>query len=106
MADANPGSSLAQLLPQVQPTLREDWHARIAQLKAERPMPLPGLDDPRSHYGLVQAVADALDDSAFVATDVGQHQMWAAQYFGFDARLDGRQETRRSGARRASGTGC
>ena len=27
----------------------------------------------------MQAVADALDDSAFVATDVGQHQMWVAQ---------------------------
>ena len=58
------GAVLAQLLPQVQASLREDWNQRVAQLKAERPLQLPGLDDPRSHYGLVQAVADALDDSA------------------------------------------
>lgn len=75
------GAVLAQLLPQVQASLREDWNQRVAQLKAERPLQLPGLDDPRSHYGLVQAVADALDDSAFVATDVGQHQMWVAQAY-------------------------
>jgi len=41
------------------------------------------LEDPRSHYGLIKAVAAALDDSAVVATDVGQHQMWVAQAYPF-----------------------
>jgi acetolactate synthase-1/2/3 large subunit len=35
----------------------------------------------RAPYGLIRAVADALDDEAIVTTDVGQHQMWVAQSF-------------------------
>ena len=72
---------LAALLPRVTAQPQADWLARVAQLKAEHPLRLPGSDDPRRHYGLIRAVADALDDSALVATDVGQHQMWVAQAY-------------------------
>ncbi len=75
------GDALAALLPRVAARLREPWLSRIAELEREHPLRLPGLDDPRSHYGLIQAVADALDDGAIVSTDVGQHQMWAAQAY-------------------------
>ena len=42
---------------------------------------MPGIDDPRTPYGLIRAVADCLDDNAIIATDVGQHQMWVAQAY-------------------------
>jgi acetolactate synthase-1/2/3 large subunit len=42
---------------------------------------MPGVDDPRSPYGLIRAVAEAAGDEAIVATDVGQHQMWVAQAY-------------------------
>ena len=42
---------------------------------------MPGIDDPRSHYGLIRAVADCVDDEATITTDVGQHQMWVAQAY-------------------------
>ena len=42
---------------------------------------MPGIDDPRTPYGLIRAVADCLDDTATIATDVGQHQMWVAQAY-------------------------
>ena len=42
---------------------------------------MPGIDDPRTPYGLIRAVADCLDDEATIATDVGQHQMWVAQAY-------------------------
>jgi acetolactate synthase regulatory subunit len=42
---------------------------------------LPGIDDPRTPYGLIRAVADCLDDQATITTDVGQHQMWVAQAY-------------------------
>jgi len=42
---------------------------------------MPRLDSLRSPYGLVRAVAAALDDDALVTTDVGQHQMWVAQAY-------------------------
>jgi len=72
---------LAQLMPQVKPTLRETWLSRVAELKALHPLRMPGIDDPRTPYGLIRAVADCLDDEATITTDVGQHQMWVAQAY-------------------------
>lgn len=72
---------LTALLPYIDERTRENWLARIAALKREHPFVMPAADDPRSHYGLIRAVAACLDDSAIVTTDVGQHQMWVAQAY-------------------------
>ncbi len=69
------------LLPQVWSTPRTDWLARIGTLKQTHPLRMPNANDPRSHYGLILAVARQLDDNAIIATDVGQHQMWVAQAY-------------------------
>jgi len=45
-------------------------------LKDRPPTPEP--------YTIVRAIAEASGGEAVVTTDVGQHQMWTAQYFGFD----------------------
>jgi len=74
---------LEQLLPQVEVKLREGWLEQVRALKTRHPLAMPDIDNPRSHYGLVKAVADALDDEAVITTDVGQHQMWAAQAYPF-----------------------
>jgi acetolactate synthase I/II/III large subunit len=60
---------------------REPWLARIAELRRRFPLLMPDCENPRSHYGLIQAVARCLDDDALIATDVGQHQMWVAQAY-------------------------
>jgi acetolactate synthase-1/2/3 large subunit len=72
---------LGRLLPRVHAGRRKDWLARVEALKAEFSLQTPGIDDPRTPYGLIRAVADCLDDEAVVATDVGQHQMWVAQAY-------------------------
>ncbi|MDE3009509.1 MAG: acetolactate synthase large subunit [Pseudomonadota bacterium] len=72
---------LQALLPRVHAMPRTAWLARVARLKADHPLQTPGIDDVRSHYGLIAATAAALDDEATVATDVGQHQMWVAQAY-------------------------
>ncbi len=72
---------LEQLVPQVHAALRTDWLSRVAELKAAHPLRMPGIDDPRTPYGLIRAVADCLDDEATITTDVGQHQMWVAQAY-------------------------
>jgi acetolactate synthase-1/2/3 large subunit len=69
------------LLPAIESPLREAWLARVASLKAAQPLRMPGIDDPRTPYGLIRAVADCLDDEATITTDVGQHQMWVAQAY-------------------------
>ena len=35
-------------------------------------------------YTIIKAIAKATNGEAIVTTDVGQHQMWAAQHFGFN----------------------
>ena len=72
---------LASLLPQTRSSLREYWLARVAELKTDYPLRMPGIDDPATPYGLIRAVAEATDDEATVTTDVGQHQMWVAQAY-------------------------
>ena len=72
---------LEQLTPQVNAIIRAPWLTRVAELKTNYPLRMPGIDDPRTPYGLIRAVADCLDDEATIATDVGQHQMWVAQAY-------------------------
>lgn len=78
---ADVGEALLQLAPRVESTPRREWIARIDMLKSEFPQLLPDVERPRSHFGLIRAVAACLDESAIVATDVGQHQMWVAQAY-------------------------
>lgn len=80
---ADVGQALEALLPRVKVQLRKRWLSHVDSLKSRFPLQMPGADDPRSHYGLIHAVAAALDDSAVIATDVGQHQMWVAQAYPF-----------------------
>ncbi|HHP2610011.1 TPA: acetolactate synthase large subunit [Enterobacter roggenkampii] len=72
---------LAQLIPQTDATDRADWRQLVADLQREFPGAIPTEGDPLSHYGLINAVAACVDDSAIITTDVGQHQMWTAQSY-------------------------
>jgi len=72
---------LAQLIPLIDAQPRESWHQTVADLQREFPCTIPQESDPLSHYGLINAVAACVDDSAIITTDVGQHQMWAAQAY-------------------------
>ncbi|MDT3669827.1 MAG: acetolactate synthase large subunit [Aromatoleum sp.] len=74
---------LEALMPRVKARLRKRWLAHVESLKTRFPLQMPGVDDPRNHYGLIQAVAASVGDDAIVATDVGQHQMWVAQAYPF-----------------------
>ncbi|MCV3773441.1 MULTISPECIES: acetolactate synthase large subunit [Enterobacter] len=72
---------LAQLIPQTNAADRADWRQLVADLQREFPGAIPTEGDPLSHYGLINAVAACVDDSAIITTDVGQHQMWTAQAY-------------------------
>lgn len=75
--------ALDLLMPRLTPQERPDWHACIEELKKHHPMQMPGADDPRRPYGLIRHAAAHAGADAYVATDVGQHQMWAAQAYPF-----------------------
>lgn len=62
----------------------KEWMASIGEWKKEHP--LRYHDDSKSirpQYA-IQKLCDILGSNAIVSTDVGQHQMWAAQYYKVD----------------------
>ena len=74
---------LQALNKRVKPLLHGDWLARIDELRREHP--LLGADSSGSlemRY-VVQAIDEATNGNAVIVTGVGQHQMWAAQYYSF-----------------------
>ncbi len=77
------GEVLTEIIPRVETNPRTEWIDQVASLKASYPLHVPGADDPGSPYGLVLQTANLLDDDAIITTDVGQHQMWAAQVYPF-----------------------
>ncbi|MEY0302873.1 acetolactate synthase large subunit [Providencia manganoxydans] len=79
--NADAGQILELLLPLVERNQREEWITRVNELKQNYPLNLSEADNPLTHYGLVLAAARAAGEEAIVTTDVGQHQMWAAQVY-------------------------
>ncbi len=75
--------SLHALFPLIQPNERKIWRNHIEVLQEMYPMTSPEAVVPEKPYGLILAVAELLEQNAFVATDVGKHQMWTAQVYPF-----------------------
>ncbi len=83
---ADVGSVLRALAPRVAPSARSAWIERVRRLRAAHPLVMPGVrggPDPRDPYGIILHTAALLPEDAIVTTDVGQHQMWAAQAYPF-----------------------
>jgi acetolactate synthase-1/2/3 large subunit len=60
----------------------DEWREQVQTWKAEYPMDYPMPDDePLKPQYVVEAVDDATPDDTVVTTGVGQHQMWACQYW-------------------------
>ena len=55
------------------------WRARIDQWKADYPLKIPTYTDQLSPQQVIAQVGRHAPD-AYYTTDVGQHQMWAAQF--------------------------
>ena len=61
-----------------------EWCERIEGWKSKYPLGYEdSSDDEIKPQFMVQALHEATGGNAIVTTDVGQHQMWTAQYYGF-----------------------
>ena len=59
----------------------EDWQVQVVDMNERNPLCYKTNDQYIMPQQLIDTVSELVDDNAIVVTDVGQHQMWAAQYF-------------------------
>jgi len=60
------------------------WWKQIAQWKSIDSLAYSPSDEVIKPQFVVQKMFEVTGGDAFVTSDVGQHQMWAAQYYGFE----------------------
>ena len=74
---------LRAILPHLQKKENTAWMERIRRLKEEMPLRYK-QDGALKPQFVIEKLNEYKEDNAIVVTDVGQHQMWAAQYMRFN----------------------
>jgi acetolactate synthase-1/2/3 large subunit len=59
------------------------WHEEISGWKEKHPLTYKQTTSTIKPQYVIEKLRELSDDDAIVSTDVGQHQMWTAQFFGF-----------------------
>lgn len=72
---------LEKLVPLVEPAQHKEWLATINKWKKAHP--LTYSDTGLKPQYVVEQICEATGGDAIIATEVGQNQMWAAQFFTF-----------------------
>ena len=62
----------------------EKWWAQINEWRAQDCLKYDRSSDVIKPQYVVEELYNATNGEAFITSDVGQHQMFAAQYYGFD----------------------
>ena len=74
---------LKQDVPSSVREARRQWAEQVAQWKADQPFRYEWNEDVIKPQYVIQELSTLTGGEAFVVTGVGQHQMWAAQYYKF-----------------------
>ncbi|GBF41637.1 thiamine pyrophosphate-requiring protein [Leptospira ellinghausenii] len=76
--------AIREILPFVKGGDRTGWISRIQTLKQNHPLDYDNSGESIKPQDFLNRVYTKTKGEAIVSTDVGQHQMWAAQYYLFD----------------------
>jgi acetolactate synthase I/II/III large subunit len=68
---------------QIDPSRYEAWHKTIANFNKLHPLGYTEEGDRIKPQWVVERIGQLLGDDANISTDVGQHQMWTAQFYPF-----------------------
>lgn len=74
---------LKKLVNELPPCDRRDWHQEVEKIRNSSDRRLEMPKDELNPQTLIQAVNRHAPKDCVVCTDVGQHQMWTAQYYEF-----------------------
>lgn len=73
---------LSEINQAIEPQTHREWVEKVIEWKKEYPLGHRKVgEDKLLPQEVLQAIDDILKGDAIIVTDVGQHQMWAAQYF-------------------------
>lgn len=75
---------LALLERKIETPDHADWKEKVSSNKETYPLWYKRSDDEISPQWLLEQAYEVSNGEAIVTTDVGQHQMWAAQFYKFD----------------------
>lgn len=72
---------LQKINERLEPMKHTEWLVRIKELKEKYPLTYhdTGLSGP----AIIEKISEITDGDAIISTDVGQHQMWTAQFYKF-----------------------
>jgi acetolactate synthase-1/2/3 large subunit len=74
---------LGQLVPLVRAGHHEEWLRQVAEWKRNHPLTYDREADEVKPQYVVEQIYEATKGEAIITTEVGQNQMWAAQYYTF-----------------------
>ncbi|MGM9971120.1 MAG: biosynthetic-type acetolactate synthase large subunit [Anaeroplasmataceae bacterium] len=77
--------ALNRILPSINPRAKDDWNEQVKTWKIKYPYDMtktePNQLRPKT---MMEAVYKATKGQAIITTEVGQHQLWAAQFYTYD----------------------
>jgi len=76
-------SVLKEMIKEVKPLKIEPWLDQIKKWKEENPLTYQQDDKLIKPQFVIQKISEITKGEAIIATEVGQHQMWVAQYYNF-----------------------
>jgi len=75
---------LEELLKKIEPSSTEEWLLHIDEWRKEAPLSYVQEQEGQiSPQYVIEQIYKETDGNALIATEVGQHQMWTAQYYRF-----------------------
>ena len=74
---------LKELVPKIKERKRDEWVSKVQEWKKEYPLVYKKSENEIKPQEVIETISKITDGNAIIVTDVGQHQMWTAQFYQF-----------------------